>query len=66
MSRHDENFTAACGATPVDDAAFDEACFLAELRLSVEGARTAAEDRLLRRHPGWSERMGEVCARLAG
>ena len=66
MFRHSENFTPACGAAPVEDAALDEACFLAELRLSVEGARTAAEERLLRRHPGWSERLGEVCARLAG
>lgn len=65
MFRHSEIF-AASSATVLDDAALDEACFLAELRLSVEGARTAAEERLRRRHPGWSERLDEVCARLAG
>ena len=49
-----------------DDADLDEACFLAELRLSVEGARTLAEERLARRYPGLRERLGLVCAKLAG
>lgn len=65
MFRYSEIF-APCAATALEDAALDEACFLAELRLSVEGARTQAEERLLRRHPDWSERLGQVCARLAG
>jgi hypothetical protein len=47
------------------DAALDEACFNAELRLSVEGARTAAEERLARGLPGWRDRLDRVCARLA-
>lgn len=50
---------------PTGDAALDEACFLAELRLSVEGARTAAEERLARRHKEWAERLDRVCARFA-
>lgn len=48
-----------------EDEALDEACFLAELRLSVEGARTLAEERLVRRHPGLQDRLGTVCAKLA-
>ncbi|MBP7000568.1 hypothetical protein [Amaricoccus sp.] len=48
------------------DAALDEACFLAELRLAVEGARTAAEERLARALPGWGDRMSRICARYAG
>lgn len=49
-----------------NDAALDEACFLAELRLSVEGARTLAEERLVRSYPGLRDQLGLVCARLAG
>jgi hypothetical protein len=52
-------------AAPTGDSALDEACFLAELRLSVEGARTAAEERLAKRHTEWAERLDRVCARLA-
>ncbi|MBP7243084.1 hypothetical protein [Amaricoccus sp.] len=48
------------------DAALDEACFLAELRLAVEGARTAAEERLARALPGWGERLKRISARYAG
>lgn len=48
------------------DAALDEACFLAELRLAVEGARTAAEERLARALPGWGERLNRISARYAG
>ena len=48
-----------------EDEDLDEACFLAELRLSVEGARTPAEERLARSYPGLSERLGLVCAKLA-
>ncbi len=51
---------AATGA----EAALDEACFLAELRLTVEGARTAAEERLAQAFPGWRDRLDRVCARL--
>jgi hypothetical protein len=47
------------------DAALDEACFLAELRLAVEGARTAAEERLARSRPDWSDRVDQLCARFA-
>lgn len=43
----------------------DEACFLAELRRSVEGAYTAAEEKLARTHPRWADRLDRVCARLA-
>jgi hypothetical protein len=48
-----------------DASALDEACFMAELRLAVEGARTAAEERLARRLPGWRDRLDQVCRRLA-
>jgi hypothetical protein len=48
------------------DAALDEVCFLAELRLAVEGARTGAEERLARALPGWGDRMSRICARYAG
>jgi hypothetical protein len=48
-----------------EDAALDEACFLAELRLAVEGARTAAEERLARRLPSLRDRLDKVCARFA-
>ena len=49
---------------PSTDAALDEACFLAELRLSVEGARTPAEEKMAQRHPEWADRLDRVCARL--
>lgn len=65
MSRSSETKSAPRSRRSDDDA-LDEACFLAELRLSVEGARTLAEERLVRRHPGLSERFGLVCAKLAG
>ena len=42
----------------------DEACFLAELRLKVEGARTAAEEALAHALPGWTDRVSAVCARM--
>lgn len=66
MSRRPETDASpqATFAAPTSDAALDEACFLAELRLSVEGARTPAEERLVRRHPEWSDRLDRVCARL--
>jgi len=67
MSRRTESDAAARSgpAAPVPDAAIDEACFLAELRLSVEGARTPAEDGLAQRHPEWADRLEKVCARLS-
>lgn len=46
------------------DDPLDEACFLAELRLKVEGARTAAEEALVRALPGWTDRVNAVCARI--
>ncbi len=52
------------GRSAPEEEALDEACFLAELRLSVEGARTLAEERLARRHPGLQDRLGTVCAKL--
>lgn len=53
------------GRVAKNDDALDEACFLAELRLSVEGARTLAEERLVRRYPGLQDRFGTVCAKFA-
>jgi len=52
-----------CRAAPREDAALDEACFSAELRRSVEGARTAAEEALARSLPDWDKRLGRICAR---
>lgn len=49
----------AAGEDPLD-----EACFLAELRLKVEGARTAAEEALAHALPGWTDRVNAVCARI--
>lgn len=46
------------------DDPLDEACFLAELRLKVEGARTAAEEALARALPGLTDRVTAVCARM--
>lgn len=51
------------GAARSADAALDEACLLAELRLAVEGARTAAEERLARALPGWGDRLKQITAR---
>jgi hypothetical protein len=52
-------------AAPCEDAALDEACFSAELRRSVEGARTASEETLARSQPDWDERLGRICARFS-
>lgn len=46
-----------------DEAALDEACFTAELRRSVEGARTPSEETLARSQSDWDERLGRICAR---
>lgn len=51
---------------PVDEGTLDEACFAAELRLFVEGARTASEERLARRDKDWTGRFGRVSKRVAG
>lgn len=48
-----------------EDPSLDEACFLAALRRSIEGASTAAEERLAKRTPDWSDRFGRICNRLA-
>ena len=62
--RHDAPAAKRSGpAAPASE--IDEACFLAELRLSVEGARTAAEERLERRLPDWSARLARLSARFA-
>lgn len=47
------------------DDALDEVCFLAELRLKVEGARTAAEEALARALPNWSARLDRFSAPLS-
>ena len=49
---------------PAGEDPLDEACFLAELRLKVEGARTAAEEALARALPEWTDRLNTVCARM--
>ncbi len=51
---------------PTEDTSLDEACFLAALRRSVEGATTAAEERLAKVTPDWTDRFGRICDRLAG
>ncbi len=51
---------------PPEDPGLDEACFLSELRRAVEGAPTAAEERLARRDPDWMDRIGRISARFAG
>lgn len=50
---------------PTEDTTLDEACFLAALRRSVEGAATAAEERLAKVTPDWTDRFGRICNRLA-
>ncbi len=50
---------------PPEDPALDEACFLAELRRAVEGAPTAAEERMARRDPDWGRCFGRIAARFA-
>lgn len=52
-------------AIPQEDPSLDEACFLAALRRAVEGAATAAEERLAEGTPDWSDRFGRICTRLA-
>jgi hypothetical protein len=52
-------------AAPCEDAVLDEVCFSAELRRSVEGARTASEETLAQSQPDWDERLGRICARFA-
>lgn len=47
-----------------EDPTLDEARFQAELRRSVEGALTPAEDRLARRDADWDGRLGRICARF--
>lgn len=54
------------GASAHSADALDEVCFLAELRLAVEGARTAAEEQLARALPGWGDRLKRISARYAG
>lgn len=49
-----------------DECALDEAVFLAALRRAVEGAATAAEERLAMGTPDWSDRFGRICNRLTG
>lgn len=64
MSRNDKRVSTPRGAAATAEA-MDEACFLSELRLAVEGARTSAEERL-RNLPEWGERMKRLHARYAG
>ena len=65
MSRIEQKLTPSRRVAAEDVSGVDEACFLAELRLAIEGARTAAEERLAKRMPSLSDRLDQVCARLA-
>lgn len=65
MSRNDKRVSTPQRGAAAAAEAMDEACLLAELRLAVEGARTAAEERL-RNLPEWGEGMNRILARYAG
>jgi len=56
--RHDPPRRRRAGADPE----IDEALFLAELRFAVEGARTAAEERLAALNPGWRPAVSDAGA----
>lgn len=49
-----------------EEAMLDEACFLAELRRHIEGARTPDEESRAARDPDWQDRFGRICRRYAG
>lgn len=68
MSRIDDAKAARLreGGAPKDDPGLDEAAFLAELRLAVEGACTQAEERLARQYPELRERLGRVFSKPVG
>lgn len=55
---------ASAASAPTEDTSLDEACFMAALRRSVEGAATAAEERLASVTPDWTDRLGRICRRL--